>query len=146
MITTAVRGRNGFLCPVERSWGAATDDHGTSGMPQSGLPFVLIRQLQNLCALYLMKTRLVLAGRSKTEIVQAIEAALDKKDRPALKPGAMAYRTSKHQYLSAEAKHWHPHLVLFVPGDAATSCGANLPGSPLIAANDPEEHATIFLI
>jgi len=54
--------------------------------------------------------------------------------------------TSKQQYLSDEAKHWHPHLMFIVPGDAAKSWGANLPGSPLMAANDPEEHATIFLL
>ena len=33
-----------------------------------------------------------------------------------------------------------------VPGDAAKSWGADLPGSPVMAANDPEEGATIFLV
>jgi hypothetical protein len=54
--------------------------------------------------------------------------------------------TSKQQYLSDEAKQWHPHLMFFVPGDAAKSWGADLPGSPVMAANDPEEGATIFLV
>lgn len=95
---------------------------------------------------YLMKTKLVLAGRSKTEIVQAIESALDKKELPALEPGAMAYMMSKQQYLSDEAKHLHRHLMFLVPGDATKSWGANLPSSPVMAANDPEEEATIFLV
>jgi hypothetical protein len=58
----------------------------------------------------------------------------------------MAYMTSKQQYLSDEAQHWHPHLMFFVPGDAAKSWGADLPNSPVMAANDPEEGLTIFLV
>ncbi len=144
--TTAARGRNGFLCLVERSWGAATHDRDFwNGKTRSPVCFNAAAA-RTYVPVYLMKTRLVLAGRSKTEIVQAIGSALDKKELPALEPGAMAYMMSKRQYLSDEANHWHPHLMFFVPGDAAKSWGANLPGSPLMAANDPEEHATIFLL
>ena len=39
---------------------------------------------------------------------------------------------------------WHPHVMFFVSGDAEKSWGANLPGSPVMAANDPEERVTIF--
>jgi hypothetical protein len=93
-----------------------------------------------------MKTKLVLAGKSKTEIVEATASALDKKELPALEPGAMCYMTSKQQYLNDRGKSWHPHLMFFVPGDAASSWGANLPGSPVLAADDPQERATIFLV
>ena len=41
---------------------------------------------------------------------------------------------SKYQYLSDNDKSWHPHMTWFVPGDSATSWGANLPGSPAMAA------------
>ncbi len=47
-----------------------------------------------------MKTKLVLAGKSKAEIVQATASALDKKELPALEPGAMCYMLSKQQYLN----------------------------------------------
>jgi hypothetical protein len=53
---------------------------------------------------------------------------------------------SKRQYLSDRDMSWHPHLMFFAPGDVAKSWGANLPGSPVIAANDPEERVTIFLV
>jgi hypothetical protein len=53
---------------------------------------------------------------------------------------------SKEQYLSDRGMSWHPHLMFFVAGDAGRSWGANLPGSPIMAANDPEERATIFLV
>jgi hypothetical protein len=144
--TTAVKGTNGFLCIVERSWGAATDD------PEFWNPKVRAPICFNPPAartfvpIFLMKTRLVLAGKSKAEIVEATASALDRKELPALEPGAMCYMTSKQQYLSDRDTSWHPHLMFFVPGDAAKSWGANLPGSPVIGADDPEERVTIFLI
>jgi hypothetical protein len=42
--------------------------------------------------------------------------------------------------------NWHPPLMFFVPGDAAKNWGTNLPGSPVMAANDPEERVTTFLV
>jgi hypothetical protein len=144
--TTAVKGTNGFLCIVERSWGAATDD------PNFWNPKVRAPHCFNPPAaktflpIFLMKTKLVLAGKSKTEIVAATASALDKKELPALEPGAMCYMLSKQQYLTDQGSNWHPHVMFFVPGDAAKSWGADLPGSPVIAANDPEERTTIFLV
>jgi len=144
--TTAVKGKNGFLCIVERSWGAPTDE------PDFWNPKVRAPHCFNPAAaktflpLFLMKTKLVLAGKSKAEIVEATASALDKKELPALEPGAMCYMTSKQQYLNDRGKSWHPHLMFFVSGDAEKSWGANLPDSPVLAANDPQERATIFLV
>jgi hypothetical protein len=36
--------------------------------------------------------------------------------------------------------------MFVVPGDASKIWGGNLPGSPVIAADDPEERATIFMV
>jgi hypothetical protein len=144
--TTAVKGSNGFLCIVERSWGAATDE------PEFWNPKVRAPICFNPSAartfvpIFLMKTKLVLAGKSKAEIVAVTASALDKKELPLLEPGAMCYMMSKQQYLSDRDMSWHPHLMFFVSGDAAKSWGANLPGSPVMAANDPEERVTIFLV
>ena len=144
--TTAVKGTNGFLCVVERSWGAATDE------PEFWNPKVRAPHCFNPPAaktflpIFLMKTKLVLAGKSKPEIVAAIASALDKKELPALEPGAICYMTSKQQYLNDRGKSWHPHLMFFVSGNAAKSWGADLPGSPVIAADDPEERVIIFMV
>ncbi|MGA2428004.1 MAG: hypothetical protein ABSH13_05840 [Candidatus Acidiferrum sp.] len=144
--TTAAKGTNGFLCIVERSWGAATDDLEFWN-PKVRAPICFNPPAaRTFVPIYLMKTKLVVAGKSKTEIAEATASALDKKRLPALEPGAMCYMTSKLQYLSDHDMSWHPHLMFFVHGDAAKSWGANLPGSPVMAANDPEERATIFLV
>ena len=144
--TTAMKGRNGFLCLVERSWAVATDN------PEFWNPKVRAPHCFNSPAartfapIYLMKTKLVLAGKSQTEIAQTIASALDKKELPALGPAAMAYMMSKQQYLNDDGKSWHPHVMFYVAGDAAKSWGANLPGSPVLAADDPQERVTIFMV
>jgi len=144
--TTAVKGTNGFLCVVERSWGAATDE------PEFWNPKVRAPHCFNptgaktFLPIFLMKTKLVLAGKSKPEVVAAIASALDKKELPTLEPGAICYMMSKQQYLNDRGKSWHPHLMFFVSGDAAKSWVADLPGSPVIAADDPQERATIFMV
>lgn len=143
---TAVKGTNGFLCMVVRSWGAATDDPDFWN-PKVRSPICFNPPAaRTYVPIFLMKTRLVLAGKSKAEIVAATAAVLDKKELPALEQGAMCYMLSKQQYLSDQDKTWHPHLMFFVPGEASKSWGANLPGSPVMAADDPEERATIFLV
>ena len=58
----------------------------------------------------------------------------------------MCYMMSKQQYLNDVGKSWHPHLMFFVSGDAAKSWGANLPASPVMSDNDPEERATIMMV
>jgi hypothetical protein len=144
--TTVVKGTNGFLCIVERSWGAATDD------PEFWNPKVRAPICFNPPAaktfvpIFLMKSKLVMAGKSNKEIVEVISSALDKKELPALQPGAMCYMTSKQQYLNDRGMSWHPHLMFLVSGDSAKSWGANLPGSPVLAADDPEERVTIFMV
>jgi hypothetical protein len=143
---TAVKGKNGFLCLVERSWGAATDQ------PEFWNPKVRSPICFNPAAartfvpVFLMKTKLALAGKSKAEILRAIASALDKKELPGLEPGAMCYMLSKQQYLNDDGKSWHPHLMFFVAGNAEKSWGANLPGSPVMATDDPEERVTIFMV
>jgi len=144
--TTAVKGTNGFLCIVERGWGAATDA-SEFWNPKIRSPTCFNpAAAKTFAPIFLMKTKLVLAGKSKAEILAATTAALDKGELPALEPGAMCYMMSRQQYLNDLGKSWHPHVMIFVPGDAAKSWGANVDGSPVIAANDPEERVTIMMI
>jgi len=144
--TTAVKGTNGFLCIVERSWGAGTDEVEFWN-PKVRAPICFNPQAaRSFAPIFLMKTKLALAGKSKTEIVAATDAALNKKELPALEQGAMCYMMSKQQYLNDRGMSWHPHLMFFVSGDAAKSWGADQPGSPIIAANDPEERVTIMMV
>jgi hypothetical protein len=143
---TAVKGSNGFVCIVERSWAKPTDDpefwNSKIRAPHCFNPAASMTFLP----IFLRKTELVLAGKSKGQILAATSSALEKKELPAVASGAMCYMMAKQQYLSDNDTSWYPHLMFFVSGDAVKSWGANLPGSPVIAANDPEERVTIFMV
>ena len=91
---TAVKGTNGFLCLVERSWGAATD-HPDFWNPKVRSPICFnAAAARTFVPIFLMKTKLVLAGKSKAEILAATSSALDNKGLPALEAGAMCYMLS----------------------------------------------------
>jgi hypothetical protein len=144
--TTAVKGGNGFVCLVERSWGKDTGD------PEFWNPKVSAPHCLNAPAaktylpIVLLKTKLVMAGKSRTEIAQAVKSALDKKELPALEPNAMCYMMSKEQYLSDDDKHWRPHMMWYVPGDAVQSWGANLASVPAMAGHVAEDRMTVFML
>jgi hypothetical protein len=143
---TAIKGSNGFVCIVERSWANATDNpeywNSKIRAPHCFNPAAS----RTVLPIFLKKTKLVLAGKSKVQILAAVTSALETKELPALAPGAMAYMMAKQQYLNDEGRNWHPHVMFFVSGDAVKSWGANLPGSPVIAANDPEQKMTTFMV
>ena len=143
---TAVKGKNGFLCLVERGWGAASDNSDFWN-PKVRSPICFnAAATRTFVPIYLMKTKLALAGKSRKEIAEATKSAFDRKELPDLEPGAMCYMLSKQQYLNDEGKSWHPHVMFFVSGDVTRSSGANQPDSPLIAADDPEERVTILML
>jgi len=144
--TTAVQGTNGFLCYVERSWAKPTDDPEFWNPKLRSPNCFNAPAAKSVAQIYLSKTRLVLAGKSKAQIVQTIASALDHGELPALAPGAMCYMMSKQQYLNDQGKSWRPHLMFYIAGDAAQSWGANLPGSPVIAVNDAEARVTVMMV
>jgi hypothetical protein len=143
---TAVKGSNGFVCIVQRSWAKPTDDAEFWNAKIRAPNCFNAEASRTFLPIFLMKTKMVLAGKSPAQILAATTSALDRKELPPLAPGAMCYMMGKQQYLSDDDKSWHPHVMFFVAGDARKSSGANLPGSPLIAGNDPEERVTILMM
>jgi hypothetical protein len=143
---TAAKGSNGFVCIVERAW-ANTSDASEFWNPKMRAPTCYnAAAASTFLPIFLMKTKLVLAGKSKAEIGAATASALGNKELPPLAPAAMCYMMSKQQYLNDGARNWHPHVMFLVAGDAAKSWGANLPGSPIIATDNAEAHVTIFMV
>ena len=143
---TAVKGKNGFVCIVERAWGKATGDSEFWNQKMRAPHCFNPQAARTFLQIYLMKTKLVLAGKSKTVIFKATTSALDRKELPPLEPGAMAYMMSKQQYLGDGDSSWHSHTMFYFSGDAAKSWAADLPDSPVMAANDPEERVTILFV
>jgi hypothetical protein len=143
---TAVKGTNGFVCIVERSWTAPIDDPGFWN-PKGRAPICLnAAAARTYLPRTIKKTELVLAGRTKAQMIEAITAAIDKKELPPIEPGAMCYMLSKQGYLGDPVGHWHPHLMFFVSQTDPAAWGAGEHGSPIYAFNDKWENLTIFLV
>jgi len=143
---TAVKGKNGFVCIVERSWTAPSDDPDFWNPKLRGPLCLNPAAARTYLPRTIKKTDLILAGRTKAEMVEAITAAIDKKELPAMESGAMCYMLSKQGYLDDKAGHWHPHLMFFYSQTNPGIWGANLPGSPILAIDDSREHLTTFLV
>ena len=143
---TAVKGKNGFVCIVERSWTAPIDDPGFWN-PKGRAPLCLnAAAARSYLPRTIRKTDLILAGRTKAQMMEAIVTAIDKKELPTMEPGAMCYMLSKQGYLSDRDGHWHPHLMFFYSRTDPAAWGAGLPGSPIFAFSDTWEHLTTFLV
>lgn len=141
---TAVEGKNGFVCMVERAW-MNPFDSPEFWNPKNRSPICLNPPAaRTVLPITLMRTKLVLAGKSKEEIKESIKAtAIEKKELPELEAGAMSYMMSKGAYLTDAGNHNMAHLMFYMP--IGTEWGANLvdssnhvsepfPGSPLLLA------------
>jgi hypothetical protein len=142
----AVQGTNGFVCVVERSW-TGPKDYPDFWNPKVRAPVCFNAPAALTYLPYsIRKTEWILAGKTPAQMFANIKAALEKKELPAMAPGAMCYMLSKQGYLGDNVGHWHPHLMFFVPQVTAGTWGANLPGSPVFSAADPEDQLTVFLV
>ncbi len=143
---TAVKGKNGFVCMVERSWTAGIDDPDFWN-PKLRAPICFNPPAaRSYLPLTIKKTELVLAAQSKAQMFEDIKAAFDKKELPTLESGAMCYMMSKQGYLSDRDGHWRPHLMFFAPLTDPAAWGAGLPGSPVLGFKDTPNRLTVFLI
>jgi hypothetical protein len=143
---TAVKGKNGFVCVVLRSWTATADDPDFWN-PKLRAPICFnAAAARSYWPLLLRKTELVLAGRPKAEMFSEVTAAIDAGKLPKPEVGAMCYMLSKQGYLNDRDGHWHPHLMFFLPLTDPAAWGANLPGTPIIAGKVESDRLTVFLV
>jgi hypothetical protein len=133
---TAVKGKNGFVCAVERGWMGPFNGDGADNFwnPKVRGPVCFNPPAaRSVLPLTYKRTEMILAGKSKAEIIDALKAAYEKKELPPLEPGAMSYMMSKDQYLSDTGDHhWVAHLMFYTPLMDGAVWGANLPRSPVI--------------
>jgi hypothetical protein len=143
---TAVKGTNGFVCLVARSWSAGFGD------PNFWNPKVRAPICYNAVAAQsqvpetIKRTQVALAGGSESQIRGALKAAIKSGELPVAKAGSLSYMMSKGTYFNRSEGHWLPHLMFYVPETDPKLWGAGLPKSPIIGNNFPDEHLTIFLI
>lgn len=145
---TAVKGKNGFVCLVERSWMSGFDSPEFWNPKLRGPVCFNPPAARTVLPLTFKRTGFVLEGLSKAQIIDGIKA-FDKKGLPPLEPGGMAYMLSKEGYLADDGGHWVPHLMLYTPLTGGNTWGADLPGSPVFLSpqfHGAPEPISVFLI
>jgi hypothetical protein len=131
---TAVEGKNGFVCMVDRSWMAAFD------WPEFWNPKVRAagclnpQAARSIVPIAFLRSRMVMAGRSKEEILSAIKAAFENRQLPNLESGAMCYMMSKSAYLTDQDGHNLPHLMWYTALADGKDWGSGAAGSPVMSA------------
>jgi hypothetical protein len=142
---TEVKGKNGFVCIVGRSWTSAADADFWD--PNVRVPMCMNAAAARSYLLRVIKiTNLALAGHTLAQVNEAMAATISKKELPAMEPGAMCYMMSKEGFGGDSAPHWPSHLMFFFSDIDPAIWGANLPGSPVLGLADPSEHLTQFVI
>src|SRR5215471_7119843 len=147
---TAVKGSNGFVCLVFRSWGKDFDQPEFWN-PKIHTPTCLnAAAASSLLPEHLKRTQWVLAGVSKEEMAARTKAALAAHEIGSPAPGSMAYMLSKDQYINdpqdGVEPRWYPHVMFFVPATEASNWGANVRGGPIYATTSSVEPITTFFV
>jgi hypothetical protein len=146
---TAVEGKNGFTCLVERSWMSPFDQPEFWNPKMRGPICYNPAAVRTILPYTINRTKLALSGLSKAQMRESITAAIAKNELPTPEAGAMSYMMSKAGNLGDSVGHWCPHLMFHVPKTDDASWGADLAGSPVLCNNenrDVPEPETIFMV
>jgi hypothetical protein len=131
----AVKGKNGFVCAVERGWMGPINGEDAANFwnPKVRGPVCYNPPAaRSILPLTYKRTEMILAGQSKAQIIDGIKTFI-KQDLPPLEPGAMSYMMSKEQYLSDNGHHnWMAHLMFYTPLMDGAVWAADLPHSPVM--------------
>ncbi len=128
---TAVEGKNGFVCAVERAWMAPFDNPEFWNPKIRGPLCFNPPAVRSILPMTYKRTEMVLAGQSKAQVMEGI-ATFAKKELPPLEPGAFTYMLSKEAYLTDRGDHNMAHLMFYSPLVDGAVWGADLPKSPIM--------------
>jgi hypothetical protein len=129
---TAVEGTNGFVCVVERGWMSPSDAPEFWNPKIRGPVCFNPPAARSVLPITYKRTEMVLAGRTKAEIIEGNKAAFEKGELPPLEPGGMSYMMSKGAYLTDRDDHNMAHLMFYAPPLDGKAWGADLPESPVM--------------
>ncbi|HEU4415142.1 MAG TPA: hypothetical protein VFT65_10200 [Candidatus Angelobacter sp.] len=129
---TAVEGKNGFVCVVERAWMSPSDSPEFWNPKLRGPICFNPPAALSILPTTLKRSEMALAGRTRDEIIAGNKAAFEKGELPPLAPGAMSYMMSKEAYLTDDGGHNLAHLMFYAPPLDGKAWGADLPKSPVM--------------
>jgi hypothetical protein len=144
---TAVKGKNGFVCFVERSWAARFDESGFWNLKIRGPNCYNPPAVRTVLPQILKRTEWALAGATREQMIERAKAEFAGGNFKAPETGAYSYMLSKDGHIGDDAAGpWLPHIMLFLPPGQANNWGANKEGSPVFAVEGNAVEATLVFI
>jgi hypothetical protein len=143
---TAVKGKNGFVCLVERSWDADFNDPVFWNPNIRGADCLNPEAAKSVLPHFRERADWALAGLSKADMIARTKAEISANTYVLPGPGAVAFMLSKEQRVADQNPHWHPHLMFFVANANDAMWGANLAGSPVMTGVSGSDPITTFLV
>ncbi|HEY2396550.1 MAG TPA: hypothetical protein VGH81_11310 [Rudaea sp.] len=144
---TAVKGKNGFVCFVERSWDAGFDEPEFWNPKIRGPSCLNPPAARTVLPQFLKRTEWVLAGVSRKEMKAKTRSAIAGHEFKSPEPGAFSFMLSKNGYLSDDgAGPWLPHIMFLVPHGQAPAWGAGLEGSPVLGKEGSDIESTVLFV
>lgn len=144
---TAVKGKNGFVCFVERSWAAGFDDvvfwDRTIRAPNCFNPPAVRTELRQV----LKRTEWVMAGANKQQLIARTRAAFANHTFTEPAPASFSFMLSKKGYLGDQAGGpWLPHVMFFVPHGQVGAWCAGLDGSPVLGGGGSDIESAVLYV
>ncbi len=144
---SAVKGDNGFVCFVERSWTAGFDDTQFWNPRTKGPNCFNPPAVRSVLPYYLKRTEWALAGADKQALIEKTRSAFARHKFTAPAAGSFSFMLSRQGYLGDEAGGpWLPHVMFFVPHGQAKAWGAGFEDSPILGKDDSPLEPTVLYI
>jgi hypothetical protein len=143
---TAVKGTNGFVCVVERSWASPLNDTEFWNPKERGPDCYNPPAAQTEIPQLIQETQWALAGLTREQMSAKTDAAFADHSFKGPEPGAFGFMLSKNGYLNHAKGPWMPHVMFFVPKDQVASWGPDVDGSPNNAVARGSGFSTLVMI
>lgn len=142
----AVKGTNGFVCYVGRSWENDIDNAQFWNPKQRAPECDNAAAARSVLRPYLQRTQWVLSSVSRAEMLKRTKAEVASKQITQAEAGAMCFMLSKDGYIASAKGPWHPHVMFYGPPGPGSEWGANLPGSPVLSASSDLMPFTVYFV
>jgi hypothetical protein len=145
---TAVKGSNGFVCLVERSWSASFDDPEFWNPAIRGPNCFNPPAVRSVLPQYLRRTEWVLAGVTRDQLIAKAREALAAHQFIDPEAGSLSFMLSKRGNLGDQASGspWLPHVMFFVKHGETAAWAAGLEGSPILGKDGLSSEQTVLFV
>ena len=146
---TAVKGTNGWVCFVGRSWTAGFNDPEFWNWRGRGPGCLNPPAVRTVLPQYIARTNWAIAGDTREEIAAKAKAAYADHRLTDPAPGSIALMLSKEGYVLGADGPWRPHVMPFIAYDQLATWGVGFKGSPILGPSAslfrPYEPVTIAI-